>query len=120
MQEREYANHDCAEEVVEHRRFGEQPDEADDGAERRDLDVAVRGGERLKKRRAQRGDGVAFLLESAGDEKSRVVGEVFEDERRELAAVVVIGGDKRREEIKSLGPVLVRFVSNGKDFSEEE
>lgn len=105
---------------MEHRRFGEQPDETHDGAERRDLDVTVRGGKAAEKRRVQHADGVVFLPESAGDEKTRFVGEVLEDERRELAAVVVIGGDKRHEEIKSLWPVLVRCVSNGKDFSEED
>lgn len=68
----------------------------------------------------QHADGVVFLAESAGDEKTRFIGEVLEDERCELAAVVVIGGDKRREEIKSLRPVLARFVSKGKDIAEED
>jgi len=39
MQERQDANHDCMEELVEHRGHEEQADHADGSAERRDLDV---------------------------------------------------------------------------------
>lgn len=90
MQEGEDANHEGAEELVEELSFREQRDQADDGAERGDLDVGAGRREAAQKRRVKK----AFVVpESVVDEKTAVVWEPGEDKRGDLAALVFIGGD---------------------------